>query len=1266
MQNNMYDLTTPQKLIWFTEEVFKGTSIGNITGTVIIPNKVNFAVLEQAINFYVEKNDSFRLRFIMQNNQLKQYVEVFNKFHIDIIKVNTNQDLKKVEDEIVSTVFDVFNSLLFKFIMLQFPDGHGGFIINMHHLISDAWSAGLGASEIIKIYTCLLKNESIDVITYPSYIDYINSEQEYMASQRFDKDKTFWVSSFKSVPETTFIPGSVALKDNSSFIANREQFTISKTLLREINELCKKHKFSIFNFFMSVFAIYIGKVSSLDEFVIGTPILNRSNIKEKHTSGMFVSTVPLKINLGGNIRFAELASTISSKFFNIFKHQKYSYVSLLKELRNKDNTIPNLYNTLISYQNIRSSAQTSEIPYEINWVPSKYISDDIDIHIYDMNDTGNVNIAYDYQISKYSKIDIINIHKRIVNIINQILKNSNIAIDDIEIVTHEEKNKILFDFNNTKQDYSKDKTITELFEEQVKKASNNTALVFENKSMTYSELNKKANSLAHYLRSKGITPNDAIGIMVNRSFEMIIAILAVLKAGGAYVPIDPEYPQDRVQYMLDNSNAKFLLTFKRLAKKINFKNKIFIELSNNFYYEENTQNLPNINTPQDLAYIIYTSGSTGDPKGVMLKHQNINNFICGTTNIIDFSPYKTIVSITTISFDIFVLETLLPLQKGLKVVIANENEQNDPKLFNNLCIQNNVNMIQTTPSRFQVLISDSNSLDYMKNVTDILVGGETFPDNLLTKLQSISGAKIYNMYGPTETTVWSTIKDLTHSNQITIGTPISNTQVYVLDSKQHLLPPYVPGNLYIGGDGLAKGYYMRDDLTKEKFVDNKYIKNNLIYNTGDLVYFNYDGELVHLGRSDFQVKIRGYRIELGEIEKNISLFDGILQNVVVGIDNKLLVCYYTSNTEINISNLVAFLMNKLPDYMIPVHFQKVEEFPYTPNGKIDRKKLPAPNLEINKKIVPARNSTDKILIELCKQLLDIDSVSITDNFFYLGGDSLTAINLCALIQDKFKISLLARDILEHPIISELSNIIASKLDTRENVNIPIAKKTDFYPLSSAQKRMYLSSTMSGKNSTLYNIPGGIVMYKMPDIAKLETCLNVIISRHEALRTSFEIVDNNIVQKIHNSFDFKLEISKETISLDELKTAFYDFVKPFDLAKAPLFRAKLIKLKENKVALLVDMHHIISDGTSLHIFINELCKLYNNQALDKLNISYKDFAVWENNRLASGDFKEAEDFWVNQFKDDIPVLNMPINYLRPAVKSFAGNKVYFKFDKRFNC
>ena len=459
MQNILYDLTNPQKSIWFTEEFYKGTPIENITGTVLIPEKVDFNLLEQAINIFVEKNDSFRLKFIIENKEIKQFVCDYSKFTVEIIDVSSNEELQKIEQKIASTVFNVLNSFLYVFKIIRFSDGHGGFIINMHHLISDAWSAGFGGSEIIKIYTRLLKKEDITDINYPSYIDYINSEIAYMKSDKFNKDKSFWNLMFDSVPEIAIIPSSDAFtRNNLSGNSNRKQFTISKDFISVINKFCKNNKISVFNFFMAVFSIYIGRTSGLNEFVIGSPILNRCNSNEKHTSGMFINTVPLKIELKNNIKFIDLASSISTSLFNIFKHQKYPYLALLEDLRHKDYTIPNLYNILISYQNIRSTAQTSETPYSIQWIPNNYTSDSIDIHIYDMNDTGNINIAYDYQIIKYSEQDIINMHSRILNIINQILENTSISINNIEIITPYEE-QLLFDFNNSILDYDKSKSI---------------------------------------------------------------------------------------------------------------------------------------------------------------------------------------------------------------------------------------------------------------------------------------------------------------------------------------------------------------------------------------------------------------------------------------------------------------------------------------------------------------------------------------------------------------------------------------------------------------------------------------------------------------------------------------------------------------------------------------------------------------------------------------------------------------------------------------
>ena len=792
MESNVYNLTNPQKSIWFTEQFYKGTPIENITGCVIVLEKLNLKALQKAINLFVKTNDSFRLNFTMDGDKVLQYLSSFSEFEIENVLVNTNQDIKDIENEMSNTPFEVLNNLLFSFKTFTFPDGHGGFVITAHHLISDAWTAGLVVNEIMDYYEKIINSQIIDNQN-PSYLDYITSEQEYLNSEKFNKDKEFWNEIFKTIPEVATVPSISVESSNSSLSckAKRKQFIIPKETMTLINEFCKQNKASAFNFFMAVLAIYLSRVSSLDDFTIGTPILNRGNFKEKQTTGMYISTIPFRISIDHKITFAEFLSNISADFSKIFRHQKYPYQYLLEDLRKRDSNIPNLYNVLLSYQNVRSNKQTSNINYESSWVGNNFISDDIDIHLYDMNDTGDINIAYDYLISKYSIDDICSIHARFLYIINQVLENNNITLNEIEIVTPDEKKKILYDFNNTSADYPKDKTITQLFEEQVEKTPDNIAVVFEDQKLTYRELNERANSLANYLRNNGIEKNNIVGIMVNRSLEMIVSILAVLKAGACYIPIDPEYPQDRIEYMLSNSNAKLLLTFRRLENKVVFNNKLFVELDNELY-GSNKDNLINVNDPDDLAYIIYTSGSTGKPKGVMLKHNNINNFIQGMCNIVDFNSDKVIVSVTTISFDIFVLESLLPLQRGLKIVVANENEQNDIKLFNSLCIKNNVNIIQTTPSRFQVLLSNSNELNYLQNITDILIGGETFPKTLLESLHRLVKANIYNVYGPTETAIWSTVKNLTEENSITIGKPISNTRCYILDSNKKLLPPLTP------------------------------------------------------------------------------------------------------------------------------------------------------------------------------------------------------------------------------------------------------------------------------------------------------------------------------------------------------------------------------------------------------------------------------------------------------------------------------------------
>ena len=1258
-KKDVYKLTNPQKNIWNMEQYFKGTAINNICGSVLVKEDTNLKILAQAINKFIENNDSFRTRIKLIDGVPYQYFIDNKTYEFDILNFNNIDELTSYAEKMASKPFEIIETQLFDFKLFRLSNNYGGFIINAHHIISDAATFSLVGSEITSNYLKIKSHQEIPAKTY-SYIDYIEAEQKYLHSSRFEQDKKYWNELYADLPTVATIP---SLKEKSDSIkANRLEFCFDKDLIKQINSYCKLNNVSMYNFLFAIYGLYIGRINNTERFSIGTPVLNRSNYAQKHTSGMFITTSLLQVHTQDDISFADFLHNIAKDSMAMLKHQKYDYQYLLNDIRDDNNSVTNLYDIALSYQITKATDTSLDIKYNSTWYMTPFISDSLNIHFHDNDDTGNLLINYDYQICKYDKKDIVDIHNRILWIINQIIENPIINLNDIEIVTLNESNKILYTFNNTSEAYPKDKTIVDLFEEQVEKTPDNIAVIFENELLTYRELNNKANSLAYYLRNiKKIKINDLVGIMVNRSLEMIVSIIAVLKSGAAYIPIDPTYPKDRIDYMLNNSHAKVLLTQYQLKEKIDFKSTVFSDLSNNDIYNTKSPNLVHINNPENLAYVIFTSGSTGMPKGVMLKHNNIINFVYGIMKEFKFTNKNTIASLTTISFDIFVLESLMPLLNGLKIVIANENEQTNAQLFNILCVKNKVDIIQTTPSRMQLLINNTNNLDFLKNATHILIGGEPFPQSLLNTLKRSSTAKIYNMYGPTETAVWSSLKNLSTTNDITIGKPIINTQMYILNKSLKPMPIGTMGEIYISGNGVSNGYLHNTDLTKKNFIKNPFTSNSIMYKTGDIGIYNADGEIICLGRSDNQIKLRGLRIELGEIENKINNLPYINSCIVVKKENtfgrEFLCAYFTSDTKIDTTNILKQLKKSLPRYMLPSYFMQLDNFAYTPNGKIDRQSLPVPNFDNTRsKIVSPRNTTDKKLVSCIKSLLDISTVSIDDNFFELGGDSLSAINLCTQIQNMFNVQIFVKNILEHPVIQDLSDIISTSTITFNSSTITTLPESDFYEISSAQKRIYFASQAAGNNSVLYNTPGGVILDGNINIKKLENCFYTLLNRHEVFKTYFELNNKNVVQKITNKINYKLNILTNA-NFRDIDNLFKDFVKPFNLNKAPLFRAKYITFTNGKSALFIDMHHIISDGTSISIFVDELCKLYNDESLPKLNITYKDFAAFENNKLASGKLKEAENYWVHQFEGELPVLNMPTTYPRPTIQSFEGNKIH---------
>lgn len=1007
----IYNLSVPQNSILLTEKFYGNSALNNIGGTSHVYEPLDFALYKKAINNFVKNNDSFRIRLEQKNDLIKQYISDYCEFEIEIIDVTKDEDVENLEKVQISKPFNIFNEPLFEFKIFRFKDNTGGYVLRAHHSITDAWGTGLLCRKIMHEYSNLLNNINETPDSRLSYVQYLESEKSYLSSPKFEKDKAYWEEKFFTAPNMVSIPYSKNSNNSFSCLANRQTFTFSKHEKDIIFNFCQQNNISVFNFFMSIISTYLYKINNIDDFVLGTPILNRSNVVEKNTNGMFINIMPLRVSFSNIITFNDLIQKISKDSMGLLRHQKYPYQNILQAVRKMDSSIPNLYNVLLSYQ-ITKANNESEFNYTTRWAFNGCCADDIDIHIYDLDEEGILNISYDYKISKYLDEDIQKLHNRLLNLIKQVIKKPEINIDDLDIITPEEAQHILNDFNNTVVKYDKEKTLFELFENQVKKTPDNIAVIDKNKKLTYAELNSRANFVANEINKLNIK-TDIIAFSLERTSNIIVTILGILKSGHTYMPIDPDYPIERINYMLENSNTKLVISTEKFLENIKY-NETFIDFDK-LPFDKKYSN-PNIKvSSQKNAYIMYTSGSTGLPKAVAIKHCNVHNYVKSVQKIMDYKPSKNnvVLSVTTVCFDIFVSEVFPTLLSGLTLVIADELEARSPDLLSKIIEKYKISKIWTTPSRIELLFMDKNYTNCLSIVKEFSLGGEPVPIQLVEKMRKYTSAKIFDFYGPTETTVYSTYKDITSSEEISIGKPINNTQVYILNENNKLLPINQVGEICIGGDGVGNGYYTSPEKTKEVFIKNPY-GSGFIYKTGDLGYFMPNGELICLGRKDFQVKIRGYRIELNDISNNVISYDGIEKCVVIDKKdedgNQYLCAYFiaTNGKKIDINELRKYLINLLPNYMIPKYFMQLDSFPLTVNHKIDRKAFPTPDIESNNTLInyePPTTDTQKKLCEIIQNSLKIAKIGIKNDLFNFNLDSLEIIKIqTKMLSYNFKVN----------------------------------------------------------------------------------------------------------------------------------------------------------------------------------------------------------------------------------------------------------------------
>ncbi|MCX7708612.1 MAG: amino acid adenylation domain-containing protein [Clostridia bacterium] len=1265
-----YPITHPQLAIWYTEKVHPGTNFGNILATVRIKGNLDYALLEAAINLIIQKNDGTRIRIIENDGKPRQSITGYKYSKVDFLDFSTiggEAALLKWEQSVANIPLQLENENLYQPTLFKLDENEGGFHIKTHHIICDGWSIVTSSAQIVEYYAMLKNGMKVGARNKPSYIDYILCEEEFNHSKRFLLQKEFWDKKFETMPEfVSFKPHNGGIRSTK---AQRKSFILSRELTAQIHNYCSGHKVSPLNIFLSAVYIYIFRVTNKKDIVLGTPILNRSNSREKDTFGMFTGMIPVRILMNPDLDYSAFVEMISKEWILLLKNQKYPYNLILKNYREKHRVTDNLFDISVSYQNVKYQKIELGGDYDYYWTFNGSQTDSLQIHIRDWENQGEYQIDLDYLTEEFTEEEIKQVFNCVRNILADITLHPNKKLNQIDLLSEDDKNKLLRAFNDTDCEYPSEKTLVQVFEEQVEKTPQNTAVMYEGLKWTYAELNEKANQLARILKTWGVKAESIVAIIAERSFEMMVGILGILKAGGAYLPISPEYPIERIRYMLEDSKSPVVLTQKRLMGQLDLDCPM-IDLNSENAYSSDGSNLPLQNTSKNLAYVIYTSGSTGKPKGVMIEHYSVINRILWMQKMYSIDETDVILQKTPFTFDVSVWELFWWSFQGAAVCFLEPGGEKDPEKIVKAIEGNKITTMHFVPSMLNAFLEYLESgIDFSRlgALRQVFASGEALHLHQVKKFNTLlnktNGTKLHNLYGPTEATVDVSYFDCSSGEElktIPIGKPIDNTKLYVLDGENELLPIGVAGELHIAGDGLARGYLNRPELTAEKFVPCPYLPGERMYKTGDLACWMHDGNIEYLGRIDHQVKIRGLRIELGEIENQLLKLGFIKDAVVIdradSKGNKYLCAYIVTTREYSLGEIKDHLSRELPDYMIPSQFMRLEKIPLSPNGKADRKALPEPDHKVRSEVVFAApgNSMEEQLLQIWADTLNVPGIGIDHNFFEEGGDSLSAITLISRIHKELDIDMPVSQVFGTPTIRAMAEKINSfKQKTFQEIE-PVDER-EFYPVSSAQKRMFMLNQMEPQ-SLSYNMPGAITVDGKVDTDRLKEAMLRLVDRHESFRTSFHLVGENIVQKVHPYVDFTIRCTES--NQEELGELIREFIQPFDLGVAPLIRMQIIKRGNKKHLLLIDMHHIICDGISSRIMVDDLVALYEGRDLPRLKIQYRDFAVWQNNLLKSETIKKQEEYWLNIFKKEIPVLNMPTDYLRPTVQSTAGAKLAF--------
>ncbi len=1034
-------LSFAQERLWFLYQMEPNAAY-NIPYGVRLTGPLNVQVLEQCLNEIVRRHEALRTRFETVEWQPVQVVQKAEPLKIILTdlaamgRTEAEAQAMKLGLEEARRPFDFKESTMMKVRLFRLAVAEHFLLLNLNHIASDGWSLGVLFSELEALYGAFVEGRPSPLKELPvQYADFAVWQRQWLQGEVLDKQLGYWKKQLEGAPKILELPTDRPRPAVQSYRGAIVCEKLPGPLMEKLQELSRDQGTTLFMTLMSAFQVLLHHYSGSEDILVGTPIAGRHYAEIEGLIGFFVNTLVMRGNLSGDPSFQTLLGRTRDTALEAYAHQDFPFERLVEELHpQRDVAHTPIFQVLFALQNMAGEELKlpglEAVPVTLDSGTAKF-----DLSLFMREREGWLETIVEYNTDLFDEQTIKRMLGHYQTLLEGIVAHPEEKISWLPLLTEGEKRQILVEWNRTDVDYPKDLCLHELVQKQAERTPDAIAAVFEGKTLTYRELNSRANQLARHLQALGVGPDSLVGICVERSLEMVVGVLAILKAGGAYVPLEPEYPKERLAFMLEDSGVAILLTQAHLVAALPACNARLIRLDADWpaIAEVSSANVENTASPHHLAYVIYTSGSTGKPKGVSLSHQAAVHSTWARLIYYE-QPVDSFLLLSSHAFDSSVAGIFWTLCQGGKLILPAPGEERDPIGIIKLISQHKISHLLCLPVLYDLMMSGENHLIEYHSLQVVIVAGEACPTGLpLKHRQKVPQAKLYNEYGPTECAVWSTVCQIDQPNQqfarngLPIGRPIANAQCYILDKHSKPVPIGITGELCIGGPGLARGYYKRPELTAEKFVANPFSTNphSQLYKTGDLARYLPDGNIEYVGRVDHQVKVRGFRIELGEIEEVLNRHSGVLNNVVVVREDtpgdKRLVSYLVSrNGPITSSELREFLRSKLPDYMMPAAFVTLPTLPLNPNGKVDRKALPKPEFEPADKSAPPATLAEIILARIWREVLGLKQVSVHDNFFESGGHSLLAVQLIGRINKSFNLNLPIPVFFQNPTIRGLA------------------------------------------------------------------------------------------------------------------------------------------------------------------------------------------------------------------------------------------------------